>query len=80
MGPNGLTAALEPIADQLTTVEAFIVMGDEVGETTLPNAIAYEDLIDGVDPWGAWPLLDERSFTQGTNVSASANAFHIRVT
>ena len=27
-----------------------------VGDTILPNAIAYEDLIDGVEPWGEWPV------------------------
>ena len=37
----------------------FVVMGDDA--SGFPNAIAYEDLIEGVEPHGAWPVLDERS-------------------
>ncbi len=80
-----LVEVLEPVAGTLETVEAFVVMGESVGETSLPNAIAYEELIDGVEPHGAWPLLDERSpmmfcYTSGTTGHPKGVAYTQRST
>ncbi len=82
---HGLTSLLEPIVAELPGVEAFVVMGDDTGGTTLPNAIAYEELIDGVEPHGAWPLLDERSpmmfcYTSGTTGHPKGVAYTQRST
>jgi fatty-acyl-CoA synthase len=52
---------LAPIADDLKTVERFVVMGGDPADSGLPDAISYEELIDGVAEHGAWPELDERS-------------------
>jgi fatty-acyl-CoA synthase len=80
-----LVPLLEPIADQLETVRAFIVLGDTSEGTSLPNVIAYEDLIEGTTSWGAWPLLDERSpmmfcYTSGTTGNPKGVAYTQRST
>lgn len=80
-----LVPLIERIASELETVQKFVVMGPSVGETTLPNAIAYEDLIDGMAPHGAWPLLDERSpmmycYTSGTTGNPKGVAYTQRST
>jgi fatty-acyl-CoA synthase len=82
--PN-LVPLIERIAPTLETVRTYIVMGDSIGATSLPNAIAYEDLIDGIEPWGAWPLLDERSpmmlcYTSGTTGNPKGVAYTQRST
>ncbi len=80
-----LVPALERIATRFETVRHFVVMGEEVGDVSLPNAIAYEDLIDGVEPAGSWPLLDERSpmmlcYTSGTTGNPKGVAYTQRST
>ncbi len=80
-----LVPALERIASRFETVRHFVVMGEEVGDVSLPNAIAYEDLIDGVEPAGSWPLLDERSpmmlcYTSGTTGNPKGVAYTQRST
>lgn len=80
-----LVPLVEKIAPGLGTVETFVVMGSEVGGAALPNVIAYEDLIDGVEPHGAWPLLDERSpmmycYTSGTTGNPKGVAYTQRST
>lgn len=64
---------LEQIADQLGHVEAFVVMTDaaHMPETTLPNALCYEDLLAAEDGDFAWPEFDEMTasslcYTSGT--------------
>jgi len=81
----GLTKIIEPIADTFETVEAFVILSDTVGDTTLPNAIAYEDLIADVEPHGPWPLLAEGSpmmycYTSGTTGHPKGVAYTQRST
>ena len=80
-----LVPLIERIASSLESVQTFVVMGKTVGDAKLPNAIAYEDLIDGVAPQGAWPLLDERSpmmlcYTSGTTGNPKGVAYTQRST
>jgi fatty-acyl-CoA synthase len=81
----GLVPLVERFAGELKTVERYVVMGDVVPPTTLPNAIAYEDLIADATPWGAWPRLDERSpmmlcYTSGTTGNPKGVAYTQRST
>jgi pimeloyl-ACP methyl ester carboxylesterase len=55
-----LVPLLHALGDKLESVEHFVVLGEDADDSGLPGAIAYEELIDGVEPHGAWPLLDER--------------------
>jgi fatty-acyl-CoA synthase len=78
-----LVPVLAPMVDHFETVERFVVMGATADG--LPGAIAYEDLIDGVEPHGAWPLLDERSpmmlcYTSGTTGHPKGVAYTQRST
>ena len=78
-----LVALVGPLAPRLESVEQFVVMGDDA--SGLPNAIAYEELIEGVEPHGAWPVLDERSpmmycYTSGTTGNPKGVAYTQRST
>ncbi len=64
---------LEEMQDKLATVKGFVVMTDRahMPETSLRNAICYEELIAGGDEGFAWPRLDENDacgmcYTSGT--------------
>jgi len=64
---------LEKIADRLPTIERFIVLTDgaHMPQTTLKNAVAYEDWIGAVDGDFAWRSFDENTaagmcYTSGT--------------
>ncbi len=50
---------VEANADELETVEQYVVLGDAVPETDLEPVVAYEDLIDGHPTEYDWPDLDE---------------------
>jgi fatty-acyl-CoA synthase len=69
---GSLLPALAPIAADLKTVEAYIVVGDgdtsALGDTTV---LRYDELLATEEPGFAWPKLDERSaasmcYTSGT--------------
>jgi fatty-acyl-CoA synthase len=64
---------LEKIADKLPTIERYIVLTDgaHMPQTTLKNAVAYEDWIAEVDGDFAWAEFDENTaagmcYTSGT--------------
>lgn len=68
-----LVGILEPLARDLPLVKGYIVMTDRahMPETSLPNAICYEELLDSVDGDFAWVEGDENDacgvcFTSGT--------------
>ena len=63
----------EAVADKLTSVERYVVLTDSehMQETTLSNAVAYEDFIGEHDGDYEWPTLDENDaaalcYTSGT--------------
>jgi fatty-acyl-CoA synthase len=64
---------LEKIADQLPTIERYVILTDgaHMPKTTLKNAVAYEDWIGEVDGDFAWKSFDENTaagmcYTSGT--------------
>ena len=80
-----LAPLLAPLVDKLETVERYVVMSSSAEDSPLPDAIAYDDLLAGVDPYGAWPMLDERSpmmlcYTSGTTGHPKGVAYTQRST
>ena len=69
-----LLSLLEAIADQLPNVTHYVIMGEPkkpLPETSLPNVVDYEALLEGEDADYAWPELDENEaaamcYTSGT--------------
>jgi len=68
-----LVGVLEPIAGDLRQVRGYVVLADraDMPETTLPNALAYGDLIAGEDGDAAWEPVEEGAacgicYTSGT--------------
>jgi fatty-acyl-CoA synthase len=67
-----LLPALEKIAPHFKTIRHYVVMADgAMPETTLPNAISYEELLAAAPRDYDWPRLDENSacamcYTSGT--------------
>jgi fatty-acyl-CoA synthase len=64
---------LEKIADRLPTIERYVILTDaaHMPQTTLKNAVAYEDWIAEVDGDFAWKQFDENTaagmcYTSGT--------------
>ncbi len=73
MTDAGFVPMLEKIAGNLPSVERFIVFCDaaHMPQTSLPNAVAYEDWIAEADGDFAWKSFDENSaagmcYTSGT--------------
>ena len=54
---------LEKLADKLQAVKGYVIMTDAVHmpKTTLPNAMCYEELIEGEAELPEWPVLDENT-------------------
>lgn len=71
---ESLLKVAEAVAPSVPAVRAWIVMSDRPAseiETSLPNALHYEDLLAAADPHTEWPEIDERSaygacYTTGT--------------
>ena len=66
-----LLPAIEKLALQLKNVKHYVVMGDNVPETTLSPVSAYEDLLKEADSDHPWPTLHENDaaamcYTSGT--------------
>lgn len=64
---------MERLVDRFRAVEGFVIMTDRahMPETTLPNAMAYEELLAGEDDDHDWPSFDEKAaaalcYTSGT--------------
>ncbi|MFC7154947.1 long-chain fatty acid--CoA ligase [Halomarina halobia] len=62
---------VEANADAFETVERYVVLADEVPETSLDPVIAYEDLVADYPTEYDWPEVDERDecgmcYTSGT--------------
>lgn len=64
---------IEGMQKRLPTIRKYIVLtdADNMPETSLPNAVAYEDWIDGVDDDFQWKRFDENTaaalcYTSGT--------------
>ncbi|WP_313696304.1 long-chain fatty acid--CoA ligase [Halorarum halobium] len=62
---------VEGVADDLETVERYVVLADEVPDTSLGPVVDYESFIDGYATEYDWPDLDEDTecglcYTSGT--------------
>ncbi|MEM1205644.1 MAG: 3-(methylthio)propionyl-CoA ligase [Acidobacteriota bacterium] len=64
---------LEAVADQLPTVRGYVIMTDRdhMPDTSLPNPLCYEELLEAEDGQYAWPTFDENTasslcYTSGT--------------
>src|SRR5258707_8040013 len=64
---------VEKLAPELASVRLFVLMVDSMAmpETSIPNLLCYEDLLDSGDQNFRWPMFDELSasslfYTSGT--------------
>ena len=66
-----LLPAVEKLAPHLKTVKAYVVMADQLPQTTLSPVYSYEELLRAEQPDYAWPQLGENDaaamcYTSGT--------------
>ena len=50
---------VESIASDVPSVRKWVVLSDELTDSSLPNAVTYEDWFDGHSVATEWPILDE---------------------
>ena len=50
---------VESIASDVPSVRKWVVLSDELTDSSLPNAVTYEDWIDDDSVATEWPILDE---------------------
>ena len=79
---GSLVPALARVADQLKTVQHFIVTGSD-DATSLGEVLRYEELLAAEQPGFSWPDLDERSasalcYTTGTTGDPKGVAYSHR--
>ena len=74
-----IVGVLEPLVDKLTKVEKWIVLTDRahMPDTSLPNAICYEEWVEAHDGDFDWVEVDERDpcglcYTSGTTGNPTA--------
>lgn len=56
-----LLEKVEANAEDLESVEQFVVLGEDVPETDLEPVMAYEDLLEGQPTAYEWPEIDENT-------------------
>jgi fatty-acyl-CoA synthase len=81
---DSLVPLVARVADQLKTVEHFIVIGSGDGQP-LANVLRYDELLAAEQPGLPWPDLDERSaavmcYTSGTTGDPKGVAYSHRST
>ncbi|MFC5969779.1 long-chain fatty acid--CoA ligase [Halomarina salina] len=74
---------VEANADELDSVEQYVVLADEVPDTSLDPVTSYEDLIEGQPTEYDWPDLDEdrecgMCYTSGTTGKPKGVAYSHR--
>ena len=79
-----LLPLLEKLAPHFKTVKHYVVMSDgPMPETSLPNAVSYEELIAGESSDYIWPQLDENTaaamcYTSGTTGNPKGTVYSHR--
>ena len=73
----------EALAGDLKSVKGYVILTDEahMPDTSLPNAMCYETLVDAEDADYAWPEFDETTasslcYTSGTTGNPEGRAVH----
>ncbi len=66
-----LLPVVEPLQDRFETVEQYVVLGEDVPDTSLEPVVAYEDLLADQSPDYDWPDLQQDEecgmcYTSGT--------------
>ena len=78
---------LEPLHEELKSVEGFVLMTDRehMPDTTLPNVICYEELVEAQTDDYEWPVFDEGEaamlcYTSGTTGNPKGSLYSHRST